>query len=106
MEINPIELFGVIFNLAFVILMIYQKVLAWPFGILGSLVSIYLVYTQSLYSEAILYSYYVFMGVYGWVHWTSKKGIQIPILKWKAIDHIKLLSIATILALIQGFLFD
>ena len=62
-----------------IILMINQKILAWPFGILGSLISIYLVWEQSLYSESILYSYYVFMGIYGWIHWTKKNDMKLPL---------------------------
>jgi len=106
MEINPLELLGVVLNLTFVILMINQKILAWPFGILGSLISIYLVWEQSLYSESILYSYYVFMGIYGWIHWTKKNDIEIPILTWKLKDHLILISVSITLALIQGYLFS
>ncbi len=72
METNTIiEIVGTILNLAFLILVIRENIWCWLFGILGSLVSIYLFIETKLYSESILYSYYVIMGVYGWRKWSS-----------------------------------
>lgn len=58
-------------NLLFLILVIRENIWCWLFGILGSIVSIVLFVETKLYSESILYSYYVIMGVYGWRKWTN-----------------------------------
>ena len=66
----------VFLNLAFVILIIKEKILAWIFGIVASVLSVivFLSPTAFLPSEALLYSVYVVLGFYGWYKWSSNKG--------------------------------
>lgn len=60
-------------NLIFVLGVIRERIWCWPFGILGSLAGVYLFIDVKLYSEAILYSFYVLFGIYGWWNWTRPK---------------------------------
>tara|TARA_B100000963_G_scaffold47423_1_gene35715 strand:- start:8025 stop:8591 length:567 start_codon:yes stop_codon:yes gene_type:complete len=69
-----IEVISVFFGLLFLVLLIRQNILCWWFGIAGSLLSIFLFYHNRLYSEAILYTYYVFMGFYGYNYWSNNKS--------------------------------
>lgn len=62
----------VAFNLGFLLFMIRERVIAWPLGIAGSLIFIYLSFTSKLYLESLVYVFYVIMGFYGWYRW--KKG--------------------------------
>jgi nicotinamide mononucleotide transporter len=50
-------------------LLIRKSIWCWPFGILSSLLSIWLFFEVKLYSEAILYAFYVLFGIYGWYNW-------------------------------------
>ena len=75
-----IEVLAVIFGLAYLFFLIQQNVICWIFGIIGSLLSIYLFYHSRLYSEAILYSYYVLMGGYGFYVWRRKSEDQSSLL--------------------------
>ena len=72
-----LEITAVIFGIIYVVLAAKSKISCWIYGIIGSLLSIYLfaVYAQ-LYAEAILYTFYVFAGFYGWFTWkkTSNKN--------------------------------
>ena len=68
-----IEISAVIFGLAYLFFLIKQHIICWIFGIIGSLLSIFLFFNSQLYSEAILYSYYVFMGFYGFYLWNQKE---------------------------------
>ncbi len=68
-----IEIISVLFGLTFLVLLISQNILCWWFGIVGSLLSIFLFYHTKLYSEAILYTYYVLMGFYGYYSWSNNK---------------------------------
>lgn len=65
-----LEVIAVILGIIYVILASRNHIYCWFFGILGSLVSIYIFieYAQ-LYAEAMLYSYYVIAGIYGWMVW-------------------------------------
>lgn len=72
MSLNELlEYSGVILNLIFLILVIREDIRCWIFGILGSAVSIALFVKTQLYSEAILFSFYVIMGFYGWYNWSN-----------------------------------
>ena len=77
LSINTIiEITGVLLNLIYTVGVMKEKIWCWPFGIVGSLVSIYLFVDVKLYSEAILYSFYVLFGIYGWYYWTRPIGEQ------------------------------
>lgn len=105
-----IEVLAVIFGLAYLFFLIQQNVICWIFGIIGSLLSIYLFYDSRLYSEAILYSYYVLMGGYGFYMWRRKSEDQsslllvISELKW--LYHIVFLLVGSILAWVMAWFFD
>lgn len=49
-----------------------ENIWCWPFGILSSLLSIFLFIEAKLYSEAILYFFFALVGVYGWYKWKHK----------------------------------
>jgi nicotinamide mononucleotide transporter len=66
------EVLGVGFNLLFILLLIKRNIWCWLFGILGSAIGVYNFLWVGLYSEAILFSFYVLMGFYGWWAWARK----------------------------------
>lgn len=77
---SGIELTSIAFSIAYLILMMRENIWCWLFGILSSALSIYLFFTAKLYSEAILYFYYVLIGFYGWYLWRKPKdsnGLQL-----------------------------
>lgn len=57
-------------------LLIRRNILCWPFGIISSLLSIALFVQVKLYSEAILYFFYVVFGIYGWYNWSKQNAKQ------------------------------
>ncbi|MEX2596081.1 MAG: nicotinamide riboside transporter PnuC [Salibacteraceae bacterium] len=75
MSINLIiELFSVAFGLLFLVLLIRENIWCWPFGVVSSALSVYLFIDAKLYSEAVLYAFYVVAGIYGWSVWGSGKA--------------------------------
>lgn len=71
---NILEIISVLFSLVFVVAIIFKKIWAWPFGILGAIFSSLLFYKTFLYSESLLNLYYVVAGFYGWYYWNSNKS--------------------------------
>lgn len=108
-ELNTIlEIIGVTFNLLFLLFLIQEKIISWVFGIIGSLVSILLFYRLQLYSESILYIYYVVIGFYGYYSW-QKKNIDnksIAISEWAISAHIITFIIGLISGFVLGYVFD
>lgn len=104
MEANVIiEIIATLLGLAFLILIILEKKISWFFGIAGSLLSIYLFYHQKLYAEAILYVYYVIIGVYGYYLW-NQKNKALKVRQWPIINHLVLIATSILLALGLGYL--
>jgi nicotinamide mononucleotide transporter len=71
-----VEIWAVITGLVYVILAARAHIACWLFGIISSLLSIYLFYQGKLYAESILYFYYVIAGVYGWYAWSKQQSTE------------------------------
>lgn len=109
--LDYIEWSSVALSLTFLILLIQENKWCWPFGIVSSALSIYLFYEFKLYSEAVLYLFYVLFGIYGWYVWSgkhtktsqqdtdaildfkeAKKANFIPVSSWAWAKHIPILT--------------
>lgn len=99
-----LEIIAVVLNLIYLILLIKEHIACWFFGISGSIVSIYLFYSIGLYSESILYIYYVFIGIYGYQLWKKKNNpkdnLKIQTVSLK--KHFLIVISGILLALIAG----
>lgn len=99
-----VEILATSANLAYILLLIKEKIACWPFGIAGSLLSIYLFIDVRLYSEAILYVFYVVMGVWGWIRWHRRiEESHNPVTRWRADYHLRAIVIASVIALGWGY---
>ncbi len=71
----------VFFALLYVIFAALENVFCWLFGILASILSVYLCYQGNLFLESGLQVFYVIIGVYGWYEWlygsTKKAALSI-----------------------------
>lgn len=101
-----LEILGVALSLVYVFLMMRQNIWCWFFGILGSLLSIAIFIDAKLYSESILYAFYVAVGIYGWVKWHTKDHRGIPIRKWGIINHLATIVAGGLGALGLGYFFS
>jgi nicotinamide mononucleotide transporter len=99
-----IEILATVANLAYLIFLIQEKIICWSFGIVGSLLSIYLFVDVKLYSEAVLYSYYVIVGVWGWIYWQRKDAANNnPIVSWGIPAHLIVILITLSIGLCGGY---
>lgn len=91
-----IEIVAVIFGVLYTVLMAKNKISCWIFGILGSLLSIYLfiVYAK-LYGEALLSIFYVFAGIYGWIVWKKQKVLE-EVYQRKIFTHVIIIVAGTV----------
>lgn len=107
MTINTlIEILATLAGLAYIIFLIREKIIAWPFGIVGSLLSIYLFIHSKLYSEAFLYSYYVLMGIWGWIRWSQREATHDnPVVRYGLGAHGAIILTSSLGALALGTFF-
>ena len=94
-------------GLLYIVLLIRERVSCWPFGIAGSLLSIYLFIDTRLYSEAILYAWYVGMGVWGWLRWSARANAgSHPVTRLSAAGNAALIAASLAFGAILGHLLN
>ncbi len=103
-----LEILAVLFGLGYLFFLMKEQIICWFFGIISSLFSMVLFYRTGLYSESILYIYYVIIGVYGFVYWNTslKKKDVFHISSLPKINYLYIIIIGEILALMLGYIFD
>ena len=88
-----IEIVAVIFGVLYTVLMAKNKISCWIFGVLGSLLSIYLFIAYAkLYGEALLSIFYVFAGIYGWIMWRKQEVIE-EVYQRTIMTHVKIIFV-------------
>lgn len=101
-----IEVAATLAGLAYIVLLMRERILCWLFGISGSLLSIYLFIDAGLYSEALLYSYYVAAGVWGWLRWQRRDALDHnPVVRFGATRQLPVILVSALAAAALGTLF-
>jgi len=76
---QALEWGAVVMGVIYIYLLIQENIWCWFFGIVSSVCFIFLMYNKQLYSESILYGFYVFVGFYGWFKWSKKDADKVVI---------------------------
>ncbi len=73
-----VEVLGTVFGLFYIFLSIKQSVWCWPFGLVSSVIYIFVFFYSGFYADMGLQFYYVFISIYGWYNWAfgGKKEIN------------------------------
>ena len=91
-------------NLLYVLLLIRERIACWAFGIIGSLLSVFLFLEARLYSESLLYVFYAGMAEWGWFRWHGRQAVaDNPVIRWQFAQHLRAIIMTTLLALGLGY---
>ncbi len=74
-------------NLAYTVLMLYERRVGWLFGIAASALGMALFLHQQVYAQVALNALYVGMGAYGWWSWGRRGDAALPITRRTAGFH-------------------
>lgn len=76
-----LEIVAVIFGLFSVWYAKKDDILVFPTGLVSTLIYVYLLWKWTLWGDMMINAYYFIMSIYGWYHWTRKKGdtVEFPI---------------------------
>ena len=76
-----LEITAIIFGLLSVWFAKKDNIWVFPTGIINTTIYVYLLWKWELLGDMMINFYYVVMSIYGWYHWTRKKGdeVQFPI---------------------------
>jgi nicotinamide mononucleotide transporter len=69
-----LELIAVFFGLCSVWYAKKDNILVFPTGLISTFIYAYLLWQWSLLGDSMINVYYFIMSIYGWYHWTRKKG--------------------------------
>jgi nicotinamide mononucleotide transporter len=72
-ETTALQWIAVALGVAEVLLARVNNVWLYPAGIVGTALSIALLFEVALYAECLLNLYYIVMSVYGWYYWVKKQ---------------------------------
>ena len=76
--INSIlEITGAIFGLLSVWFAKKDNIWVFPTGLVSTFIYAYLLWQWDLLGDSMINVYYFIMSIYGWYHWTRKKGNQV-----------------------------
>jgi len=73
------EWLGVSFGILQVWFSRQNKSINYIFGIIGILISVYVLFHAKLYAEILLHLYYLIMSIYGWIYWKYSSDVAAPI---------------------------
>ncbi len=100
-----VEIASSVLGLIFITLLIYENIWCWFFAIISAILSVYLFYQYKLYSESILYFYYILNAIYGYYIW-SRVDEDVSIIKKVSLRyHTIVISIGIVFSLLLGFFF-
>lgn len=76
-----LELIAIFFGLASVWFAKKDNILVFPTGLVSTSIYAYLLWQWELLGDSMINMYYFIMSIYGWYHWTRKKGdtVEFPI---------------------------
>lgn len=105
MTVDPwqvLEAVAAVGNLAYTLLMLYEKRVGWLFGIAASAMGVALFLHQHVYAQVGLSAYYVAMGVYGWWSWGREGQGALAINRRSARFHAVMIIGGGVLAVVGG----
>jgi nicotinamide mononucleotide transporter len=104
-----LELIGVFFGLASVWFAKKDNILVFPTGLVSTSIYAYLLWQWELLGDSMINVYYFVMSLYGWYHWTRKKGdeVEFPISQTTRKDKIYgvFIFVATIIFVVLVYLY-
>jgi len=98
-----IEILATITGLIYLVYSVESKIQLWFFGLITSLLYVYVFYSSGIYADMGINVYYVIISVYGWYHWKypgKNTKIDLPVSKITLKTGAVLLVITLVLFLV------
>jgi len=91
---NSVEIIGTLSGFIFLYFEIKQSKWLWPVGLFSALMYIYVFFMAKFYADMGLQFYYVFISIYGWIHWSrsnSQDKVELAVTSLRLSLFLKLL---------------
>ena len=98
------EIIAVVLGLLYLVLISFSQRIAWIFGVLSSVIYVYMAFIGAIYLHSGLQFVYVVLGIFGYINWGKSAETKLKI--WTLQKHF-LVGIPTLLsALTLGYFFS
>jgi nicotinamide mononucleotide transporter len=104
--LTAVEIISVFFNLLYIYFAIRQLSIAWIFGVIAALLSIYLFYMTDYFGSALLNLVYAIQGLFGFFQWQYYLKNKMPEFKLSLKSHIVLISAILCIFLVISLFFS
>ena len=101
-----LEWAGFVTGIIYVILSTMRHILCWIFGLISSVIFVYLCFQAQLYIETGLQIFYVVMAVYGLIEWKKTGDKIVKVRYWNFVNHIWMIFAGIVLAAVLGIIFQ
>ncbi len=89
-QTHLLEWLAVGFGVSEVFLAKRNNIWLYPTGIIGIVLSMYILFNVKLYAEILLNVYYLVMSVYGWMAWRKRGKLKIVDVTWTSAKELKI----------------
>tara|TARA_B100000941_G_scaffold6919_1_gene4403 strand:- start:4505 stop:5098 length:594 start_codon:yes stop_codon:yes gene_type:complete len=106
LQTNWFEIVAALLAITYLLLAMLQDIRCWVAWIISSLMYLFVMYSASLYMEALLQIFYIFIGFYGLYQWRYKSDLNEPlkITAWSVKNHSIVIGILIFLTFVSGYI--
>ncbi len=103
-----IEILGAVTGIIYLVFSIKQNIWLWPWGIITSLIYVYVFFQSKFYADMSLQFYYLGISIYGWYFWQTgekpNRSDKLPVIRLRRIEWLIYITVTAIITLIVGFI--
>ena len=104
---TALELVATVLALSYTVLAIRHSLWCWPAALASTVLTLQIMLSANLYTDALLQLYYAGMALYGWWNWQqlrNQSGQAQQVVEWRGSQHLLLISVTALAGLLLGFL--
>jgi len=104
---TALELIATLLALSYTVLAIRHSLWCWPAALASTVLTLQIMLSANLYTDALLQLYYAGMALYGWWNWQqlrNQSGQAQQVVEWRWQQHLWLISLTALAGLCLGFL--
>ncbi len=104
---TALELIATVLALSYTVLAIRHSLWCWPAALASTVLTLQIMLSANLYTDALLQLYYAGMALYGWWNWQqlrNQSGQTQQVVEWRGSQHLLLISLTAVAGLCLGFL--
>ncbi|MFC0049313.1 nicotinamide riboside transporter PnuC [Rheinheimera tilapiae] len=104
---TALELIATVLALSYTVLAIRHSLWCWPAALASTVLTLQIMLSANLYTDALLQLYYAGMALYGWWNWQqlrNQSGLAQQVVEWRGSQHLRLISLTALAGLLLGYL--